>query len=120
MSESGYQEIDLDNPGAKAASAEDSDIEIVEESPAPEAPVADPEPAPSPARAEETDHEEDEASSEPASERKKLTRSQRLKNQRDLYAEQLRDTQARLAAVEARARKAEAEANEGASIGFDL
>ena len=120
MSESGYQELDLDNPGAKAASAEDSDIEIVEESPAPEAPAAAPEPAPSPARAEETDHEEDEASSEPPSERKKLTRSQRLKNQRDLYAEQLRDTQARLAAVEARARKAEAEANEGASIGFDL
>lgn len=119
MSESGYQELDLDNPGAKA-SAEDSDIEIVEESPTEEAPAAAPEPEPSPARAEEQDHEEDDTSSDQSSERKRLTRSQRLKAQRDAYAEQLRDAQARLATAEARARKAEAEATEGASIGFDL
>jgi hypothetical protein len=120
MSESGYQELDLDNPGAAKASAEDSDIEIVEESPPQEAPVAAPEPASSSTPAEEPDHEDDDSSQEAPSERKKLTRSQRLKNQRDLYAEQLRDAQARLAAAEGRARKAEAEANEGASIGFDL
>jgi hypothetical protein len=120
MSESGYQEIDLDNPGAAAASA-DSDIEIVEESQEPEAPPAAPERAPSKARDEEPDHEEDESSQESASpERRKLTRSQRLKNQRDEYAKQLNEAQAKLAAVEARARKAEAEATEGASIGFDL
>ena len=115
MNESGYQEIDLDNPGSANKAADDSDIEIVDETPAPE---AAPEPAPTAAR--EADDEDDSPGDTSSSERKKLTRSQRLKAQRDAYAQQLRDTQARLAAVEARAQKAEAEATEGASIGFDL
>lgn len=121
MSESGYQEIDLENPGAAKASEEYSDIEIVEESPAPEAPVAVQQPEPASEPEEEPDHEEDVGASDSApSERKKTTRSQRLKNQRDLYAQQLREAQAKLTALEARAQRAEAEANEGASIGFDL
>lgn len=124
MSESGYQELDLDNPGKVPPEAEASDIEIVEETASPEAPEAAPEtPAASPqATASEDDDsdESDSASDESPSERKKLTRSQRLKNQRDAYARQLAETQARLQALESRARKAEAEANEGAAIGFDL
>lgn len=124
MSESGYQEIDLDNPGKVQADAESSDIEIVEDSSPEPTPAPEPE-APSAAASsrpsEDDDHDDDDASSEsPSSDRKKLTRSQRLKNQRDAYARQLNETQARLAALEARAQKAEAEANEGASLGFDL
>lgn len=124
MSESGYQELDLDNPGKSPPEAEASDIEIVEETPAQEAPEAVPE-TPADARqataSEDDDSDEsDSASDESPSERKKLTRSQRLKNQRDAYARQLAETQARLQALETRARKAEAEANEGVAIGFDL
>jgi len=124
MSESGYQELDLDNPGKASASEQDSDIEIVEEiegQPAPE-PAPGPrasEPA-SATSSEEDDPEEDDSSSEVSSERKKLTRSQRLKNQRDAYARQLAETQARIQALETRAQQAEAKANEGASLGFEL
>lgn len=124
MSESGYQELDLDNPGKAAASEQDSDIEIVEE--IEEQPAPEPAPGPKasePASAtssEEDDPEEDDSSSEVSSERKKLTRSQRLKNQRDAYARKLAETQARLQDAENRARRYESDANEGAAIGFDL
>lgn len=123
MSESGYQEIDLDNPN-KSASEEVSDIEIVEETegaPAQE-PVQDTavSSVSSATSSEEDDPDEDDSSTDASPERKKLTRSQRLKNQRDLYAKQLVETQARLADAENRARKAQAEANEGASLGFDI
>jgi len=122
MSESGYQEIDLDNPGKAAADAEASDIEIVEE------PAAEPPPeaaqAPAPAVAStpsEDDESDDESPSEsPSSGPRKQTRSQRLKNQRDAYARQLAEAQARLSVLESRAQRAEAEADEGAAIGFDL
>lgn len=125
MSESGYQELDLDNPGKTPPEAEASDIEIVEETSAEEAPATAPEaPAASPraTASEDDDSDDGETASDESSssERKKLTRSQRLKNQRDAYARQLAETQARLQALESRARKAEAEANEGAAIGFDL
>lgn len=124
MSESGYQEIDLDNPGKAAADAEASDIEIVEEAEAAPAP----EPAPVPAEAvraastveDNDDSGDDDSATDASSERKKQTRSQRLKNQRDAYARQLAETQARLADAENRARRYEADANEGAAIGFDL
>lgn len=124
MSESGYQELDLDNPGKTPVEAEASDIEIVEEQEAPEAPEAAPEvPAASVAsKASEDDDLDDDDHAPEASptDRKKLTRSQRLKNQRDAYARQLAEVQARMQALESRAQRAEAEANEGASIGFDL
>ena len=124
MSESGYQELDLDNPGKTPVEAEASDIEIVEEQEPPVAPEEAPEaPAASVAStaSEDDDHDEDDHAPEASpTDRKKLTRSQRLKNQRDAYARQLAEVQARLAESENRARRAEAEANEGASIGFDL
>ena len=122
MSESGYQEIDLDNPGKAAAASEASDIEIVEESAAEPPPEAAQAPAPAAASTPSEDDESDDESpsDSPSSDRKKLTRSQRLKNQRDIYARQLADTQARLADAENRARRYEADANEGAAIGFDL
>lgn len=122
MSESGYQEIDLDNPGKGAAASEASDIEIVEETAAEPPPEAAPAPEPAAASTpSEDDEPDDESPSEsPSSGPKKLTRSQRLKNQRDAYARQLSETQARLQALENRALRAEAEANEGAAIGFDL
>ena len=124
MSESGYQELDLDNPGKAAAAEQESDIEIVEEIEEPSTPEPSPEPkASEPSSAtssEEDDPDEDDSSPETPSERKKLTRSQRLKNQRDAYAKQLLETQARLQDAENRARRYESDANEGAAIGFDL
>lgn len=122
MSESGYQEIDLDNPGKDAAALEASDIEIVEEPAAESPPEAVPAPAPAVASTPSEDDEPDDESpsDSSSSDRKKLTRSQRLKNQRDAYARQLAETQARIVELERRAQRAEADANEGAAIGFDL
>ncbi len=122
MSESGYQEIDLDNPGKGAAASEASDIEIVEEPAAEPSPEAVPAPAPAAASTpSEDDEPDDESPSEsPSSGPRKQTRSQRLKNQRDAYARQLAEAQARLVDAENRARRYEADANEGAAIGFDL
>ena len=121
MTESGYQEIDLDNPKAAAQAQADSDIEIVDEGAAPAQEAPAPAPAPT-ARTEAADAgDDDEGSSEGgAAERRRLTRSQRLKAQRDAYALQLKEANSRLAAAEQRAQRAEADANEGASIGFDL
>jgi len=124
MSESGYREIDLDNPGKAPNASEESDIEIVEESSVAPPPEADPVPEPEPAAAskpsEDSDDDDGSTSDDSPSDRKRLTRSQRLKNQRDLYARQLTEAQARLAQLETRAQRAEAEANEGAAIGYDL
>jgi len=117
----GYKELDLDNPG-KASKEEASDIEIIHEGLesseieiAPEAPVK--------AAAEpEADDDDDDSSIEaaPSERSKKLTRSQRLKAQRDAYARQLNEAQERLAQAEERANKFERDANEGAAIGFDF
>ena len=125
MSESGYREIDLNNPGKAPNASEESDIEIVEEEVGAPPPEADPAPAPAPAPASKSsdvsdDDDDGPASDDSSSDRKRPTRSQRLKNQRDLYAKQLAEAQARLTALESRATRAEADANEGAAIGFDL
>lgn len=122
MSEGGYKELDLDNPGKPGT---DSDLEIIHEDleqveteivqeEAPPAKAKAPEPEP------EVDDEDD--TSEPSSgERsKKLTRSQRLKAQRDAYARQLAEAQAQLVEAQNRAKKFEQDANDGATIGFDL
>jgi len=122
MSESGYQEIDLDNPSKAAAASEASDIEIVEESVAESPPEAVQAPAPAAAstRSEDDESDDESPSDSSSSGPRRQTRSQRLKNQRDIYARQLTETQARLADAENRARRYEADANEGAAIGFDL
>lgn len=128
MSEGGYKELDLDNPGATGTPEADSDIEIVHEGleqqeteivqePAPAAASA---PAKEPVAEAEADDEDDSPAEAASAERRKLTRSQRLKAQRDAYARQLAEAQARVQALEARATRAEADANEGAAIGFDL
>lgn len=123
MSEGGYKELDLDNPGKPGA---DSDLEIVheeleqqpeteivqEEAPAVKAKAPAPEP--------EVDDEDDTPEPSSGERSKKLTRSQRLKAQRDAYARQLADAQAQLAEAQNRASKFEQDANDGAAIGFDL
>lgn len=120
-SNDGYQEIDLDNLSTSAAAAP-SDIEIIDETVNPQpVEIAEETPAPAPAPvAAETD-EDDEAQDEPVpGERKRLTRSQRLKQQRDTYAQQLAAAQAELQAEREARQRFEADANEGAAIGYDL
>jgi hypothetical protein len=117
----GYKELDLDNPG-KAPEEAASDIEIVHEgleSTEVEIVQETPEKA---AVEPEVDEDDDDSGTEaaPSERSKKLTRSQRLKAQRDAYARQLSETQARLAQVEERAKKFEQDANDGAAIGYDL
>jgi len=124
MSESGYKEIDLDNPSGQASAVDDIEIvmdgDVEQETPVS---VVAAEPASSQQEAEPADDDADDDGS-PAeagsADRKKLTRSRRLKAQRDAYAKQLAETQARLDEAEARARRYENDANEGAAIGFDL
>jgi hypothetical protein len=119
----GYKELDLDNPG-KASKEEASDIEIVHEGlESNEVEIAQEAEAPAKAAPEpEADDDDDDSSTEatPSERTKKLTRSQRLKAQRDAYARQLADAQAQLTAAHARAAKFEQDANDGAAIGFDL
>jgi hypothetical protein len=122
MSDSGFKELDLDNLG-KTSKEEATDIEIVHEGLDNSAAEVAQEPeVPAKAAVEpEADDEDDDSSPETApSERKKLTRSQRLKAQRDAYARQLTETQERLTQAEERAKKFEQDANDGAAIGFDL
>jgi len=125
MSEGGYKELDLDNPGKASDADTASDIEIVHEGlETPETEIVEEPVAPVKAKAAEPepeDEDDDTTVEAPSGERsKKLTRSQRLKAQRDAYAKQLADAQARLAQAEQRAKKFEQDANDGAAIGFDL
>ncbi len=127
MSQDGYRELDLSNPGKPAVAGSESDIEIVhegletpeleivEETSPPPAPVAKAEPAD-----DEADDEDETPAGAPAGERRKMTRSQRLKAQRDAYARQLAEAQTRLQAAEDRAKRYEQDANDGAAIGFDF
>jgi hypothetical protein len=116
----GYKELDLDNP-SKASKEETSDIEIVHEGLESNDVEIVPE-TPAKAAAPEADDDDDDSSTEatPSERTKKLTRSQRLKAQRDAYARQLNEAQERLARAEQRASKFEQDANEGAAIGFDF
>ena len=122
MSEGGYKELDLDNPGKPGA---DSDLEIIhEELEQPETEIVQEEApavkAKAPAPEPEVDDEDDTPEPSSGERSKKLTRSQRLKAQRDAYARQLADAQAQLTEARNRAAKFEQDANEGATIGFDL
>jgi hypothetical protein len=124
MSESGYKELDLDTLSKSPANLDDIEIVMDGQTEA-ETPVSvvsseqaavanEPE-------AIDDDSDDDGAQTESGSpDRKKLTRSRRLKAQRDAYAKQLGDVQARLEEAEARAKRYENDANEGAAIGFDL
>ena len=119
MSDSTFQELDLDNlPTNATLEPVADDFEIVDEAaPAPE-PVAAPE---APARnttAEVADDSED--GDETPAERKRLTRSQRLKAQRDLYAQQLNEARQELEVLRARANKFESDSVEAANIGLDF
>lgn len=118
----GYKELDLSNPGKPGSPEAESEFEIVHEGlETPELEIVQETPAPTKTPAPEPDEDEDDSPTEaPAGERKKLTRSQRLKAQRDAYAQQLTAAQARLAEAENRARRFEQDANDGAAIGFDL
>ena len=122
MSEGGYKELDLDNPGKPGA---DSDLEIIhEELEQPETEIVQEEApavkAKAPAPEPEVDDEDDTPEPSSGERSKKLTRSQRLKAQRDAYARQLADAQAQLTEARNRAAKFEQDANDGAAIGFDL
>ena len=122
MSEGGYKELDLDNPGKPGA---DSDLEIIhEELEQPETEIVQEEApavkAKAPAPEPEVDDEDDTPEPSSGERSKKLTRSQRLKAQRDAYARQLADAQAQLTEARNRAAKFEQDANDGATIGFDL
>ncbi|MFN7640130.1 MAG: hypothetical protein ACK5PR_00105, partial [bacterium] len=122
-SNDGYQEIDLDNLGKPAEGATASDIEIIDETQAPQdiEVVQETTPAPAPAATADSDPDEDESGADPATgERKRTTRSQRLKNQRDEYARQLAAAQAELQSEREARRRFEADATEGAVIGYDL
>lgn len=117
----GYKELDLSNPGKPGTPEAEADFEIVHEGLEQQETEIVEEPAPTAKAPEpEADDDDDEAPGAPAGERRKLTRSQRLKAQRDAYAQQLANTQARLAEAENRARRFEQDANDGAAIGFDL
>lgn len=122
MSESSFQELDLDNLPANAnVEATTDDFEIVDEA-AQEPEQATPTPAPeAPARnaAAEAADDSDDGDETPA-ERKRLTRSQRLKAQRDLYAQQLTQAQQEIEALRARASKFETDSVEAANIGLDF
>jgi hypothetical protein len=125
MAQEGYNELDLDSIGKPSAKGAASDIEIVhEELPStPEVEIVDDTvaKAPPPVKAAESDDDDDDGAPEaPTGERRKLTRSQRLKAQRDAFAQRLAETQQRLAETESRARRYEQDANEGAAIGFEL
>ena len=119
MSDSGFQELDLENLGTPAVGTAADDFEIVEQE-------QEPEPAPEPARAQEPapvaeDSDDDEGGQEETpSERKLLTRSQRLKAQRDLYAQQLAALQQEVQSLRANNQKASQESAEAASIGLDF
>lgn len=107
-----YQEIDLDGTGKAKAGAEEDEFEIVEEGVEPAAP----EPA---APAPEPDDDDEETPTEPTAQ-KRLSRSQRLKLQRDNFAQQLAQTQAELAAERAERTKLQGQNEEAATAGYDF
>jgi hypothetical protein len=122
-SDMSYSEIDLDNLRAPTQEPDDkvpaSDIEIVDDvvDPAPAAEPEQPRAKPEPQNIEDDDDEEDEA---PTEVRRKLTRSQRLKAQRDAYAAKLAEQEAELTALREKATKFETNAGEAANISLDL
>lgn len=122
-SDAAYQEIDLDNlPANPKLPGPADEFEIVDESPS----VAEPpqavkqESAPVARTAVEPDDDGDEGAETQSGDRKRLTRSQRLKMQRDLYAQQLGAAHQEIEALRSKASRFEADSVEAASIGMDF
>lgn len=117
MSDS-YTEINLDD----AKPAVNDDLEIVNETedaaPEPETKEPPSKPAAKQEAEEEDDGDDDQGSGGEG--RKRPTRSQRLKMQRDAYARELAEERRKREDAEKRASRYEQDANEGASIGLDL
>lgn len=123
MSESdmSYSEIDLDNlkaPDTAADGSSTNDIEIVDDTPEP-TPAPEPAPAPAPKAEAEADDDDDDDDA-PAEPRRKLTRSQRLKAQRDAFAAKLAEQENELKELREKASKFENSAGEAANISLDL
>lgn len=118
MSESQYTELDLDNlPKAQLPSA--SDIEIVDDDATPE-PTPEPAPAKPAAPLEDDDDAEDTPEADASQERKRLTRSQRLKAQRDALAARLKEAEAEAAALKTKVNSYEVETAEATKTGFEF
>lgn len=111
-----YQEINLDDLEGKAPP---DDIEIINEetlAPEPEEETEPTEPASKKQEVEASDEEEEAESGRTG----KRTRSQRLKAQRDAFAQRLAEAEARATAAEERARKFESTATDSTAVGMDL
>lgn len=105
-----YQEVDLEGPGPKKIEAEaEPEFEIVEE----EAEASAPAPAP---KADDDDEGEPEAEAKPG----RLSRSQRLKLQRDNFAQQLAETRAQLEAERQARTQLQTQNEEAATAGYDF
>ena len=119
MSESTFQELDLDNLGDPNAAAP-ADIEIVDEGVEQAPPEETPAPAPKPAAEQDDDDGDEPAGTEAPQERRRLTRSQRLKAQRDHYAQQVASLQEEVQDLRQKAQRSEADSVEAANIGLDF
>lgn len=117
MSDSTFKELDLDNLGSVDLNTEPTadDIEIVEA----EAPPS-PAPAPAPAPNAADDSDEDAPLADEGAERKRLSRTQRLKLQRDAYAQRIADLEARLAQESAEKAAFKKQNEEAAVAGYDF
>ena len=105
-----YQEIDLENSDPKATAAEaEAEFEIVE---AEAEAVEDKKPEPKVEVAEEETEEE--------APKGRLSRSQRLKLQRDSYAQQLAEARTQLEAERAERTKLQSQNDEAATAGYDF
>lgn len=115
-----YQELDLDNLGAKAT--EDDDLIIVEETEeTQEAEVSvAPTPAPAPAPTAEDDDDDDGDDEAAPTTKRPLTRTQRLKAARDQWKTRASETEAELLKARERLAKLEGDAVEGAAVSMDL
>lgn len=110
-----YQEIDLEGPGPKKTAAEaEAELEIVEQEV-----EAEPEPqAEKPAPKAGAEGEDEAEEGEPKQGR--LSRSQRLKLQRDTFAKQLAETKAELEAERQARTKLQTQNDEAATAGYDF
>jgi len=116
-----YTALDLDGNGKSAADPEESSFEIIEGEDTPETEEEESVIVPSTETpAPEPEEDEDEGEVEEPSAKKKLTRSQRLKAQRDALASRAAAAEAELEELRGKVTKYEADAHEGAAIGLDL
>ena len=116
-----YTALDLDGSGKLATDPEESSFEIIEGEDTPETEEEESVIVPNTETpAPEPEEDEDEGEVEEPSAKKKLTRSQRLKAQRDALASRAAAAEAELEELRGKVTKYEADAHEGAAIGLDL